>query len=287
MRESDAKRRDIVNRVHDSVRAELGLTEAPSARDRDAYNDYYRRIEIHPEWAEHERLCKFCEHIGTWYRHMRGDRPGWIKAEIDFWCTATVNGRLYFHPPDAPVRVWAVSIGPGGFTWAEAEVAKITRRNVMVRYAGELARLDRRALWHWWTFWRRVRFVSSRTGRIAAALDQVWHDRYGHAAGGVPSSLQMPLADAMALLGVPADYTRDDVLAAFRREAKKAHPDKGGTAAQFRRLVEARDRLLTALGTSAPAPKMPTYAPKGESVIYRRVSGSRRGQLGSPTRLLR
>jgi len=30
---------------------------------------------------------------------------------------------------------------------------------------------------------------------------------------------------AMALLGVPADYTEDDVHAAFRHEAKKAHPN--------------------------------------------------------------
>jgi hypothetical protein len=66
--------------------------------------------------------------------------------------------------------------------------------------------------------------------------------------------MQIPLAEAMALLGVPADYTRDDVIAAFRREAKNAHPDVGGTAEMFRKLVEARDRLLAALGTKAPAP---------------------------------
>jgi len=36
--------------------------------------------------------------------------------------------------------------------------------------------------------------------------------------------------------------------AAFRREAKKVHPDLGGTADQFRVLVAARDRLLAAPG---------------------------------------
>lgn len=170
--------------------------------------------------------------------------------------------------------------------WADAEVVRITERNVMVRYASELARLDRKALWRWWAFWRGVQFVSSRTGRIAAALDEMWQDRYGHAAGGVPPVMQMPLAEAVALLGVPADYTSDDVIAAFRREAKKVHPDVGGTAEQFRALVEARARLLAALGTSAPAPKMPTYAPKGAQVIYRvdRRASSRR-RLGSTRRL--
>jgi DnaJ-class molecular chaperone len=45
-----------------------------------------------------------------------------------------------------------------------------------------------------------------------------------------PHTYQMPLARAMELLGVPVNYTRDDVIAAFRRAAKKAHPDMGGTA---------------------------------------------------------
>jgi hypothetical protein len=46
--------------------------------------------------------------------------------------------RLWFHPTDYPVRVWAISVQPAGVTWADAEVVKITVRNVMVRYAGGL-----------------------------------------------------------------------------------------------------------------------------------------------------
>ena len=71
--------------------------------------------------------------------------------------------------------------------------------------------------------------------------------------------MQMALAEAMTLLKVPANYTTEDIIAAFRREAKKAHPDAGGTAAMFQRLVEARDRLLASLGTSAPAPRPPQF----------------------------
>jgi hypothetical protein len=123
--------------------------------------------------------------------------------------------------------------------------------------------------------------VSSRTGRIADKLDAIWQERYGQAAGG-PAAMRMSLATARQLLGLPADvdYTKADVIAAFRRAAKKAHPDVGGTEEMFRLLVEARDRLLAAIGTSAPAPKPPTYAPEGMRVVYRRGSSSRR-RLGS------
>ena len=58
----------------------------------------------------------------------------------------------------------------------------------------------------------------------------------------------MPLADAIALLKVPANFTKDDILAAFRREVKKAHPDVGGTEEMFQRLVEERDRVLASIG---------------------------------------
>ena len=88
--------------------------------------------------------------------------------------------------------------------------------------------------------------------------------------------MQMPLAAAMQLLGVPTNYTKADIIAAFRREAKKVHLDTGGSAEQFRRLVEARDRLLAALGTSEPEPKMPEYWPDGIRIVYRSARSSRR-----------
>jgi DnaJ domain len=169
--------------------------------------------------------------------------------------------------------------------WAEAESKRITARNVIVRYADEMARLDRKKLWKWWAFWRGVRFVSSRDGRIAQELDHIWQRRYGRASGGIAPAMQMPLAEAMKLLHVPANFTEDDVQAAFRRAAKKVHPDVGGTAEQFRKLVEARDRLLASLGTSAPPPRPPEYAPKGMQVVYRRVKLGGQNRLGSTLRL--
>jgi hypothetical protein len=179
-----------------------------------------------------------------------------------------------------PVQVWAVRIDRNGVHWFDAEIIKITERNVMVRYAGETARLDRLRLFIAWAWWRAVRFVSSRTGRIAAELEEAWHERYGREAGAVPPAMRMPRDEAMALLGVPENYTREDVLAAFRRAVKKAHPDLGGTAEMFHKLVEARDRLLAALGTSAPPPKPPVYAPSGVTLVYRSGGGSCRPSLG-------
>jgi hypothetical protein len=170
--------------------------------------------------------------------------------------------------------------------WADAEVVRITERNVIVRYAGVTARLDRRSLWYWWAFWRGVQFVSSRTGRIANELDELWQRRYG-AAGSVPPSMQMPLAEAMELLGVSGNFTREEVIAGFRRASKKAHPDAGGTSEMFRKLVQARDRLLAALGTKAPKPKMPEYAPTGSHVIYRSARSSRSSLPSSTPRLAR
>ena len=125
----------------------------------------------------------------------------------------TLKGRLYFHPPDVPMQVWAVRLNQSGVHWFDAEITKVTKRNVMVRYRGEIARLNRETLWYGWAFWRGVRFVSSRTGRIAAILDGEWHRRYG-TAGAVPPSMQMPLDQARAFCFLDGtSKARDDVFA--------------------------------------------------------------------------
>lgn len=56
----------------------------------------------------------------------------------------------------------------------------------------------------------------------------------------------MRRADAAALLGVDVDAEERVVRAAFRRAARSAHPDAGGTEARFVRLVAARETLLAA-----------------------------------------
>ncbi|MEM7285205.1 MAG: J domain-containing protein [Actinomycetota bacterium] len=61
---------------------------------------------------------------------------------------------------------------------------------------------------------------------------------------------------ARAVLGVAPGTSRADIDIAFRRLAKATHPDRGGSAAAFRRLLEARQTALDAAPVVAP-PRMP------------------------------
>ncbi len=62
---------------------------------------------------------------------------------------------------------------------------------------------------------------------------------------------------ARALLGVPAHATEEEVRHAFRRAARRAHPDAGGDASTFRSLVAARNVLATTLTSSPPGDELP------------------------------
>ena len=260
-----------------AVTAKLGREKAPHDEE------YNNLLNADPAYKAAEALDKERHRIGTWICLWRDvDRPGYFKKEVFHWKAITLNGRLAFYPGDVPAQVWAITLDRSGVHWFEAEITRITARNVMVRYRGATARLHRRSLFCWWAWWRGVRFVSSRTGRIAAALDEVWWEEFG-TVGAPPPAMQMPLEQARQLLGVPRDYTKADVVRAFRRAAMKAHPDQGGTPEMFRVLVEARDRLLAALGTSAPPPKPPDYAPKGVRFVYRVGRTSSQQHLGSGT----
>jgi hypothetical protein len=280
-REMDARADKLRDQAFEAVTAKLGRGRGPYPDE-----EYNNLLEAESAYKAAEALCEERRRIGTWICWLRDvDRPGHFKVEVSHWKAITLNGRMRFYPGDVPAQVWAITLDRGGVHWFEAEITKITARNVMVRYRREIARLYRESLFRWWAWWRRVRFVSTRTGRIAAALEEEWHRRYG-ATGSVPPSMRMPMAQARQLLGVPQDYSKADVVRAFRRAAMKAHPDQGGTPEMFRVLVEARDRLLAALGTSAPPPKPPDYAPKGLRVVYRGGRASGRQRLGSGTRRL-
>lgn len=178
-RETHDRARKLIDQAHQRTKAVIGP-------DTDS-KPYQAHLEADRDFIEGRRLFDQANRVGRFIRTVAVEnKPGWRKVEADFWCAETVKQRLYLRPPDVPVRVWAVSLGRGGITWVEAEVLRVTERNVMVRYAGEIARLDRERLWRWWALWRGVMFVSSRTGRIAAELDELWWKRYG-ASGGVPA----------------------------------------------------------------------------------------------------
>jgi hypothetical protein len=53
-----------------------------------------------------------------------------------------------------------------------------------------------------------------------------------------------PMSAYLAVLGLKPTCTRSDVVRAYRKRAKRFHPDHGGDAAKFRDLVEAKERVL-------------------------------------------
>lgn len=55
---------------------------------------------------------------------------------------------------------------------------------------------------------------------------------------------------AVSAFGLTGCYTRADVELAFRRLARKAHPDMGGTHQAFQTLVAQRDLLLNQTAAS-------------------------------------
>lgn len=59
---------------------------------------------------------------------------------------------------------------------------------------------------------------------------------------------------ARRILGVGPGATSLDVETAFRRAARSAHPDRGGDAAVFRDLVQARDLLVSPLERRVDGP---------------------------------
>jgi hypothetical protein len=231
-------------------------------------------------------------------RHLDADSRSKGKTHpAAGWREGKRDGQVVFHYVTTPLEVWAIKIQPAGVAWAKAEIIRITERFVLVRYRGEIARLHRRRLtqsfqrldgehYHKRVFgfawWRGVLFTSSRSGQAAAFFDELWWERYGSAQGATPKE-HMPLAEARALLGLPRNYTRADIIRAFRKAAFKAHPDVSGSAELFRRVVEARDRLLAALGMKAREVHMPEFAPKGVRLVYR--SRPRRQHLSRPSTL--
>lgn len=68
----------------------------------------------------------------------------------------------------------------------------------------------------------------------------------GHAQGGAGAGggAGMSREEALAILGLGADASEEDIVAAHRRLIQKLHPDRGGNDYLAARINEARDRLL-------------------------------------------
>lgn len=94
--------------------------------------------------------------------------------------------------------------------------------------------------------------------------------------------------EARRLLGVAPGTPVAEIERAFRRRASIAHPDRGGDAESFRRLVAARSLLTTAqsLRTEAggfqPGPDRPRMVIRRSPA--RRLLRALRSRLGSGSR---
>jgi hypothetical protein len=218
----------------------------------------------------------------------RAELPRW--QVISRWRRSSLESRrLVFHLRNFPLRVWAVQVVPGGVLWAEVEIVAVHRRRVSVRYQEVRAVLDRETLADGQAVWRGVYFSGRRDGQAAEKFDLLWQRLFGDRAGvgGAPAMPPLALDEARRRLGLSADFSLDDIKAAFRGAALQAHPDHGGSAEVFRRLIEARDRLLRALGVAEPTE--PMFVEKGVPLRYTRVQLDvrsrridQRRQLGLP-----
>ena len=52
------------------------------------------------------------------------------------------------------------------------------------------------------------------------------------------------MTDAYSVLGLKKGASKEDVFKAYKQKALKAHPDKGGSSEEFKKVMDARDTLL-------------------------------------------
>jgi hypothetical protein len=279
-RQTRVQRVSVLRSAHAALRRARKANELKDALRDEAYQAAYAKFGQPPKrWSrEHDELVS--QFVNQHPSYLASERIAADDIELFHWRATEMPDRtVVFHHYSRPARVWAVNIGPAGIAWAEAEIAEITSDRVSVVYNGIRCPLDRSTLGFFGALWRGVRFASERTGWTAAWFEQRRREWYGHRSDFQPEA--MVLEEARRIIGLQVEtYTRDDIIATFRRAAKRCHPDLGGTAEMFRKLVEARDRLLASIGSSAPAPKMPDFYPSGMRVVYRSRTG-RRPRIGN------
>jgi hypothetical protein len=137
------------------------------------------------------KLHAVVDRFGSWIRTIPVGRDT-SRVEMEFWpATADKSGTLWFHPPDVPIRVWAITIQPAGVIWAESAIGRISENHVTVRCAGETARLDREKLWRHWGCG-----AASRSSQAAAAPRPASSMRSGKTAGDGPPARSEERASA-------------------------------------------------------------------------------------------
>ncbi len=127
-------------------------------------------------------------------------------------------------------------------TWARHRITKITAKRIFIQYLSRdrqlsLPRdvLEEKGEWYpkgWGTGTK-----SFHTEEYKQRSEQESAERDGRIRGKI-------LTTEIDILGLFQEFGSQDVLRQFRKLAHEHHPDKGGSPAMFRTLVEARDRAL-------------------------------------------
>lgn len=107
----------------------------------------------------------------------------------------------------------------------------------------ELGRDDLVALYQRWSI-----DDAESAALLEAYLDKTlgtdWRPGASQSAGARPSGGQMTKDEALAILGLHGDATRDEIVAAHRRLMQKVHPDRGGSDYLAAQINLAKDILL-------------------------------------------
>jgi len=108
-----------------------------------------------------------------------------------------------------------------------------------------LAEMDRRQLEQFMAYCKREDNDSLQL------LDSYWQQRFpgeafvgGHAGTPPGEAHAMGRSEALAVLGLPENASRDDIVEAHRKLIQKLHPDRGGNDYLAAQINQARDLLL-------------------------------------------
>lgn len=88
----------------------------------------------------------------------------------------------------------------------------------------------------------------AKAREVEELLRRAERARSGHDFDWMRGPAPAQASPALAALGLAPGATEADVRRAYRRLALTTHPDRGGSAEAFRRITEARDAAMAALG---------------------------------------
>jgi hypothetical protein len=111
MKETRDRHRRLINDAHRETKAALGRKQDYPDPDYDA------ALNANPSYRRAEKLWPFMKQFGFWTTFAKVDRDHYRLDREEFWRATAKDGRLYFHRPDVPLNVWAVSIQPAGFAY--------------------------------------------------------------------------------------------------------------------------------------------------------------------------